>query len=81
MLKRESFCILAIIAFAMFITSYAQAKGREKAINLKIERWESVNYHLTDFRKGIIMKACMADINRADSLIDAYGREQPNFDK
>lgn len=79
--KKEFFCILIVVGIAIFFTSFAQAKGDEKAILSKIEKWEKENYNLTDYRKSVIINACKADFQRADYLVDSIARCQPNFGK
>ena len=79
--RKEFFGILAMIIIALIFTSYASVKGKEKSIEEKMQKWEVENYHLTEYRKGIIMKACLDDFDDADNIINSLGSQQPNFDR
>lgn len=79
--RKQFFCILISLILISFFTFCAQRKGMEKAINYKIERWEKENYHLTEYRKKLIMKECCYNFNNADEIINRLGFQQPNFDR
>lgn len=77
---RVEFATFGILFLVIFwFMHIAQAKGNEKAIESKIADWEMRNYHLTDYRKDLIRKT-ISDIDDADSIINALGLQQKNFD-
>lgn len=79
--KKGCIVILLIILSLSFLANCAQTKGTEKAISYKIERWEAKNYHLTEYRKQLIMRECLADFENSDEIINRLGFEQKNFDR
>ena len=79
--RRECIIILAVVCAITYFTFTAQSKGTEKAIACKIERWEKQNYHLTEYRKDLIRKACIEDFDNADEIINRLGSMQKNFDR
>ena len=78
--KKEFFCIIAILSMAMFACMYAHWEGKKKTIDLKISDWEQRYYALTEFRKGIIREKCLdEDIEVCDSIISFFGFQQKNY--